>query len=169
MKLLIWKVLLKLNSKSYHVVKENKKYLRRDIENSSRKEFEDFLFFHTISRVNENWRGLARMVEYVMWKFQKLNFASSFHQYSNPCEQYFGGEELKVGTCWCFFPMYYLQKESQQFKESTRCWPCFGHSFRLCSLLRSHLRLWLATRMISAHCAPWTHFLQEHDLIPFSQ
>ena len=38
------------------------------------------------------------MVENVTWKFQKLNFASSFHQYSNPCEEYFGGEELKVGT-----------------------------------------------------------------------
>ena len=43
-------------------------------------------------------RGLARMVENVMWKFQKLNFASSFHQYCNSCEECFGGEEFKVGT-----------------------------------------------------------------------
>ena len=141
-------------------------------------------------------RGLARMVENVMWKFQKLNFASSFHQYSNSCEEYFGGEEFKVGTflstvpiqknswidqIWTkfatgsemvFFPhvsMYYLQKKSQQFKERTRCSPCFGHSFLLSSLLRSHFLLWLATRMISAHCARWTPFLQEHDLISFSQ
>ena len=85
MKLLIWNVLLKLNSKSYHVVKEKKNYLRRDIENSSRKEFEDFLFFLTISRVNENWRGLARMVEY------------------------FGGEELKVGI---FLSTVHIQKNS---------------------------------------------------------
>ena len=68
-----------------------------------------------------------------------------------------------------FFPMYYLQKQSQQFKERTRCWPCFGHSFLLCSLLKRHLRLWLATQMISAHCVRWTPFLQEHDLISFSQ
>ena len=99
-------------------------------------------------------RGLARMVENVMWKFQKLNFASSFHQYSNPCEEYFGGEELKVGTflstvhirknswidqIWTkfatgsemvfFFPMHYLQKQSQQFKERTRCWPCMFWPF----------------------------------------
>ena len=49
------------------------------------------------------------MVENVMWKFQKLNFASSFHQYPNSCEEYFGGEEFKVGT---FLSTVLIQKNS---------------------------------------------------------
>ena len=141
-------------------------------------------------------RGLARMVKKTHVRIQKLNFASSFRQYSNSCEENFGGEEFKVGkfhstvsiqkNSWIdqiwtkfatgsemvFFPhvsMYYLQKKSQQFKERTRCSPCFGHSFLLSSLLRSRFLLWLAKRMISAHCARWTPFLQEHNLISFSQ
>ena len=122
-------------------------------ENSSRKEFDDSLFFFSPCLVLMR-RGLARMVENVMWKFQKLNFASSFHQYSNSCEEYFGGDEFKVGTflstvpiqknswidqIWTkfatgsemvfFFPMHYLQKQSQLFKERTRCWPCMFWPF----------------------------------------
>ena len=130
-----------MNSKSYHVVKEKRIIYDAILKTRHERNSKIFFFFLNMSRVNE--KRVGEMVENVMWKFQKLNFASSFHQYSNPCEQYFGGEELKVGTCWCFFPMYYLQKESQQFKESTRCWPCFGHSFLLCSLLRSHLLIYL--------------------------
>ena len=85
-----------------------KDYLRRHIENSSRKEFEDFPFFFSPCLVFMR-RELARMVENVMWKFQKLNFASSFHQYSNSCEEYFGGEEFKVGTFLSTVP---IQKNS---------------------------------------------------------
>ena len=82
------------------------------------------------------------MVENVTWKFQKLNFTSSFHQYSSSCEEYFGGEEFNfeeflstfpiqknywikqnlnkfgTGSGWSFFsffPMYYLQKPSANF------------------------------------------------------
>ena len=191
MKLLIWKVLLKWNSKSYHVVKEKRIIYDAILKTRHERNSKIFFFFLNMSRVNE--KRVGEMVENVMWKFQKLNFVSSFYQYSNSCEQYFDGEEFEVGTflstvpiqknswidqIWTkfatgwkmvFFPMYYLQKQSQQFKERTRCWPCFGHSFLLSSLLRSHLRLWLATRMISAHCVPWTPFLQEHDLTSFSQ
>ena len=143
MKLLIWNVLLKLNSKSYHVVKE--KGIIYDAILKTRRERNSKIFFFLSPCLVLMRRGLARMVENVMWKFQKLNFASSFHQYSNPCEEYFGGEEFEVGTflstvpiqknswidqIWTnfatgsemvfFFPMYYLQKQSQQFKERTR-------------------------------------------------
>ena len=181
-----------MNSKSYHVVKEKRIIYDAILKTRHERNSKIFFFFLNMSRVNE--KRVGEMVENVMWKFQKLNFASSFYQYSNSCEQYFDGEEFKVGTflstvpiqknswidqIWTkfatgsemvfFFPMHYLQKQSQQFKERTRCWPCFGHSFLLSSLLRSHLRLWFATRMISAHCARWTPFLQEHDLISFSQ
>ena len=46
MKFLIWNVLLKLNSKSYRVVKKKRIiYDAFHIENSWRKEFEDFSFF----------------------------------------------------------------------------------------------------------------------------
>ena len=65
-----------------------------------------FSFFLAMSRVNVS---LARMVENVMWKFQKLNFASSFHQYSNSCEEYFSGEEFRVGTFLSSVP---IQKNS---------------------------------------------------------
>ena len=51
-KLLIWKVLLKLNSKSYHVVKEKRIIYDAILKNSSQKEFEDFLFFLAMSLVN---------------------------------------------------------------------------------------------------------------------
>ena len=77
-------------------------------ENSSQKEFNDSLFFFSPCLVLMR-RGLARMVENVMWKFQKLNFASSFHQYSNSCEEYFGGDEFKVGTFLSTVP---IQKNS---------------------------------------------------------
>ena len=63
-----------------------------------------FLFFFSPCLVFMR-RELARMVENVMWKFQKLNFASSFHQYSNSCEEYFGGEEFKVGTFFSTVPI----------------------------------------------------------------
>ena len=54
-------------------------------------------------------RGLARMVENVIWKFQKSNFASSLHQYFNSCEEYFGGEEVNVETSLSTVP---IQKNS---------------------------------------------------------
>ena len=107
MKLLIWKVLLKWNSKSYHVVKEKRIIYDAILKNSSRKKFEDFLFFSPCLVLMR--KEFARMVEIVMWKFQKLNFASPFHQYSNPCEEYFGGEEFKVGTFLSTVP---IQKNS---------------------------------------------------------
>ena len=88
MKLLTW------NAFSEKVKKTN--YLRRRIENSPRKEFEDFCFFAPCFVLMR--RGLARMVENVIWKFQKSNFASSRHQYFNFCEEYFGGEEFNVET-----------------------------------------------------------------------
>ena len=188
MKLLIWKVLLKLNSKSYHVVK------KKELFTTPYWKLVNSIFFFFSPCLVLMTRELARMVENVMWKFQKLNFASSFHQYSNSCEQYFGGEEFKVGTflstvpiqnnswidqIWSkfatdsemvfFFQCIIYKSKVSKFKERTSCWPCFGHSFLLCSLLRSHLRLWLATWMISVHCVRWTSFLQEHDLTSFSQ
>ena len=49
------------------------------------------------------------MVENVIWKFQKSNFASSFHQYFNPFEDYFGGEEVNVETSLSTVP---IQKNS---------------------------------------------------------
>ena len=96
MKLLIWKVLLKLNSKSYHVVKEKRIIYDAILKTRHERNSKIFFFFSPCLVLMR--RGLARMVENVMWKFQKLNFASSFHQYSNSCEEYFGGEEFKVGT-----------------------------------------------------------------------
>ena len=107
MKLLIWNVLLKLNSKSYHVVKE--KGIIYDAILKTRRERNSKIFFFLSPCLVLMRRGLARMVENVMWKFQKLNFASSFHQYSNSCEEYFGGEELKVGTFLSTVP---IQKNS---------------------------------------------------------
>ena len=144
MKLLIWNVLLKLNSKSYHVVKE--KGIIYDAILKTRRERNSKIFFFLSPCLVLMRRGLARMVENVMWKFQKSNFASSFHQYSNSCEEYFGGARRIQGRnisqyrshtkeflnrpnlnkiCdrfgnGLFFPMYYLQKQSQQFKERTR-------------------------------------------------
>ena len=53
-------------------------------------------------------RELARVVENVIWKFQKSNFASSFHQYFNSCEEYFGGE-VNVETSLVIVP---IQKNS---------------------------------------------------------
>ena len=49
------------------------------------------------------------MVENVIWKFQKSNFASSLHQYFNSCEEYFGGEEFNVETSLSTVP---IQKNS---------------------------------------------------------
>ena len=77
------------------------------LKNSSRKKFEDFLFFSPCLVLLR--KEFKRMVEIVMWKFQKLNFASPFHQYSNSCEEYFGGEEFKVGTFLSTVP---IQKNS---------------------------------------------------------
>ena len=107
MKLLICNVLLKLNSKSYHVVEE-KRIIYDAIWKLVTKGIRRFSFFFSPCLVLMR-RGLARMVENVMWKFQKLNFASSFHQYSNPCEEYFGGEKLKVGT---FLSTVHIRKNS---------------------------------------------------------
>ena len=107
MKLLIWNVLLKLNSKSYHVVKE--KGIIYDAILKTRRERNSKIFFFLSPCLVLMRRGLARMVENVMWKFQKLNFASSFHQYSNSCEEYFGGDEFKVGTFLSTVP---IQKNS---------------------------------------------------------
>ena len=107
MKSLIWNVLLKLNSKSYHVVKE--KGIIYDAILKTRRERNSKIFFFLSPCLVLMRRGLARMVENVMWKFQKLNFASSFHQYSNSCEEYFGGDEFKVGTFLSTVP---IQKNS---------------------------------------------------------
>ena len=107
MKLLICNVLLKLNSKSYHGVEE-KRIIYDAIWKLVTKGIRWFSFFFSPCLVLMR-RGLARMVENVMWKFQKLNFASSFHQYSNPCEEYFGGEKLKVGT---FLSTVHIRKNS---------------------------------------------------------
>ena len=85
MKLLIWNVLLKLNSKSYQVVKEKRIIYDAILKTRHERNSKIFFFFLTISRVNENWRGLARMVEY------------------------FGGEELKVGI---FLSTVHIQKNS---------------------------------------------------------
>ena len=57
MKLLICNVLLQLNSKRYHVVKEKTIIYDAILKNSSRKEFEDFLFFLAMSLVNEKRVG----------------------------------------------------------------------------------------------------------------
>ena len=103
MKLLIWKVLLKLNSKSYHVFKE-KRLFTTPYWKLVTKRIRRFSFFFPPCLVFMR-RELARMVENVMWKFQKLNFASSFHQYPNSCEEYFGGEEFKVGTFFSTVPI----------------------------------------------------------------
>ena len=108
MKLLIWKVLLKLNSKSYHVFKE-KRLFTTPYWKLVTKRIRRFSFFFFSPCLVFMRRELARMVENVMWKFQKLNFASSFHQYSNSCEEYFGGEEFKVGTFLSTVP---IQKNS---------------------------------------------------------
>ena len=107
MKLLIWKVLLKWNSKSYHVVKEKRIIYDAILKTRHERNSKIFFFFSPCLVLMR--RGLARMVENVMWKFQKLNFASSFHQYSHPCEDYFGGEEFKVGTFLSTVP---IQKNS---------------------------------------------------------
>ena len=107
MKLLIWNVLLKLNSKSYHVVKEKGIIYAAILK--TRRERNSKIFFFLSPCLVLMRRGLARMVENVMWKFQKLNFASSFHQYSNSCEEYFGGDEFKVGTFLSTVP---IQKNS---------------------------------------------------------
>ena len=139
MKLLIWNVLLKLNSKSYHVVKE--KGIIYDAILKTRRERNSKIFFFLSPCLVLMRRGLARMVENVMWKFQKLNFASSFHQYSNSLvkstlaetnisqyrshtKEFLNRPNLnkicdRFGN-GLFFPMYYLQKQSQQFKERTR-------------------------------------------------
>lgn len=153
-----------------------------------KKKIRRFSFFLTMSRVNE--KRVRENGRNCHVKISKAEFRFSFppifkplwrvlwrrriqgrniSQYRSHTKEFLNRPNLnkicdRLGN-GLFFPMYYLQKQSQQFKERTRCWPCFGHSFLLCSLLRSHLRLWLATRMISAHCAPWTPFLQEHDLI----
>ena len=163
MKLLIWNVLLKLNSKSYHVVKE-----KRIIY--------DAILKTQISKV-------------------KFRFLFNFPQYSNSCEEYCSGEEFKVGTflstvpiqknswidqIWTkfatgsemvFFSPCIIYKSKVSSLKNVRAvgHACFGHSFLLCTLLRGHLRLWLATWMILAHCVRWTPFLLEHDLISFSQ
>ena len=84
MKLLIWKVLLKLNSKSYHVVKEKRLF------------------------TTPYWKLVTKRIRRFSFFFppcQKLNFASSFHQYPNSCEEYFGGEEFKVGTFFSTVPI----------------------------------------------------------------
>ena len=125
MKLLIWNVLLKLNSKSYHVVKE--KRIIYDAILKTRHERNSKIFFFFSPCLVLMTRELARMVENVMWKFQKLNFASSFHQYSNPCEQYFGGEELKVGT---FLSTVHIQKNSWIDKGGNFMYPMM-HRFIL--------------------------------------
>ena len=137
MKLLIWNVLLKLNSKSYHVVKE--KGIIYDAILKTRRERNSKIFFFLSPCLVLMRRGLARMVENVMWKFQKLNFASSFHQYSlvkstlaetnisqyrSHTKEFLNRPNLnkicdRFGN-GLFFPMYYLQKQSQQFKERTR-------------------------------------------------
>ena len=137
MKLLICNVLLKLNSKSYHGVEE-KRIIYDAIWKLVTKGIRRFSFFSlTMSRVNEKRVGENGRKRHV--KISK---------------EYFGGEELKVGTflstvhirknswidqIWTkfatgsemvfFFPMHYLQKQSQQFKERTRCWPCMFWPF----------------------------------------
>ena len=73
--LLISNVLLKLNSKSYHVVKE--KGIIYDAILKTRHERNSKIFFFLSPCLVLIRRGLARMVENVMWKFQKLNFAST--------------------------------------------------------------------------------------------
>ena len=107
MKLLIWKVLLKWNSKSYHVVKEKRIIYDAILKTRHERNSKIFFFFLNMSRVNE--KRVGEMVENVMWKFQKLNFVSSFYQYSNSCEQYFDGEEFEVGTFLSTVP---IQKNS---------------------------------------------------------
>ena len=53
-----------------------KNYLRRHIENSSRKEFEDFLFFLTMSRVNDKRVGENGRKRHV--KISKVEFRFFF-------------------------------------------------------------------------------------------
>ena len=96
-----------MNSKSYHVVKEKRIIYDAIIKIRHERNSKIFFFFSPCLVLMR--RGLARMVENVMWKFQKLNFASSFHQYSNSCEEYFGGDEFKVGTFLSTVP---IQKNS---------------------------------------------------------
>ena len=96
-----------MNSKSYHVVKEKRIIYDAILKTRHERNSKIFFFFLNMSRVNE--KRVGEMVENVMWKFQKLNFASSFYQYSNSCEQYFDGEEFKVGTFLSTVP---IQKNS---------------------------------------------------------
>ena len=95
-------------------------------------------FFLNMSRVHE--KRVGEMVENVMWKFQKLNFASSFYQYSNSCEQYFDGEEFKVGTFLSTVP---IQKNSwidQIWTKFATCsemvfyFPCIIYKTKVSSL-----------------------------------
>ena len=86
MRLLIWNVLLKLNSKSYHIVKG--KRIIYDAIMKTRHERNSKIFF--FSRVNEKRVGENGRKTHV--RIQKLNFASSFRQYSNSCEENVGGE-----------------------------------------------------------------------------
>ena len=171
MKLLIWNVLLKLNSKSYHVVKEKRIIHDAILKTRHERNWKIFFFFSPCLVLMR--RGLARRKKTSCENFKSWISLLLSTNIVLSCEECFGGEDFKVGTflstvlmqknswidqIWTkfatgsemvfFFPMYYLQKQSQQFKERTRCWPCFGHSFLLSSLLRSHLRLWFATRMI---------------------
>ena len=130
MKLLIWNVLLKLNSKSYHVVKEKGIIYDAILKTRHERNSKIFFFFLNMSRVNE--KRVGGMVENVMWKFQKLNFASSFYQYSNSCEQYFDGEEFKVGTFLSTVP---IQKNSwiDQFEQNLRPVRKWSFIFRVLS------------------------------------
>ena len=69
-KLLIWKVLLKLNSKSYHVVKEKRIIYDAILKTRQERNLKIFFFFSLCLVLIR--RELARMVENVMWKFQKF-------------------------------------------------------------------------------------------------
>ena len=127
-----------MNSKSYHVVKEKRIIYDAILKTRHERNSKIFFFFLNMSRVNE--KRVGGMVENVMWKFQKLNFASSFYQYSNSCEQYFDGEEFKVGTFLSTVP---IQKNSwidQIWTKFATCsemvfyFPCIIYKTKVSSL-----------------------------------
>ena len=66
-------------------------------------------FFLTVSRVNEKRVGENGRKRHV--KISKVEFGFFFNvpQYSNSCEEYFSGEEFKVGTFLSTVP---IQKNS---------------------------------------------------------
>ena len=89
MKLLIWNLLSKLNSKGYHVVKE-----KIIIYDAILKLL--FLLFLTLFRVNKTRVGEDDRKRHV--KIWKVEFRFFSPQYSNSRKEYLSGKELSVET-----------------------------------------------------------------------